>query len=1591
MLIGDQAGKVSSNALRDGMPVVVLLLVMANPLTPAQASAACGDDVTPTNSTCGEESESSDPGSARSGLSPQSTAGNPISLLTGNKHQAEQDFAIPDGELGLRRFYNSVNVDWNVGIGNGWHHTYTVSLHDAGNGARDIVQSDGRRLHFEPAGVDEAGQPVLRGGSAEQGYLLVDGETHVWHLPDGRALHFRGNFLVRIEWPDQRALRLFYRAERLATVTDEVGRELAFRYSEGQRGLEGYEQTRFTEQSGQLATVTLPDGRVIGFDYDEKRNLSRVRYPDGSTREYHYENTVWPHHLTGLSDRRGTRFATWRYDAEGRAITSERAGGVERVSIVHPDPKEAASGAQVETRVTNSLGEESVFGWRRPSPDADPQLLASSGAGCATCPPTGVDYTYDTEGRLESATRTGAGNAVGLGRIDYRYDEAGRLVERLRTTPDGESTRLEGFEYEGDALMPRRTLRPSVNPEAERVSEIERDDNGRPVRLTERGYAPRLLDATRADAVDPASNPASNPADDPVAGSSVRYEPIEHSTTLRYDEGGRLIAIDGPRTDVEDITRLRWNAASQLEQIQSAGLPAIDITAVDTLGRTTQYTSGVLGEAPVDIAYNDASQIVSLAHRGRVLRLTYDADGRLARYTDADGRQTTLDYDDAGQLVSIRDAEGRLTRLDRDSEGRVTEQLREGLGGELISSLRTLHDAQGRVESITRESSFGSNPVQQSLDYAYDEENRPVTLTDQSTGDALTLRYNPFGALAAIVEPGNVSSEYTHDAAGQQIAFTDARGNRTQHLKDDAGRVVALISPDTGITRYRYDAAGNRTEKRAADGTVTTYRWDAANRLVTKMSPDGETTYAYDPRNGRLSQTTNASGSERFDYDALAQLTAHTREIDGRTFVTAYNYDAAGRVREKTLPDGQVLNHHYHESGPDVGTLRAITRASLFGLQQETVLAEIDSFAADGASGYLSHNGIRTQRKHAPDGRVESIEISQTLTLDYTYDDAGRIIGIDENGIGKRFDYTQGRLSAARGPNGTWHYDYDAVGNRTASAFTDADGTMQEGQAHRYATPGEGNRLLESTDALSGHSERHAYTDTGASLTRPGAQAQATLRYEYNADQRPVRVYRDETLLAAYAYNSFGERIRKVVYNGSNTRVTYFLYDGHQLTAEIDGGTGSANASTNAGGGDAPLHYRHTVFVEGAPLAYLIGKRIHAVHTDHLGTPQALSDDDGKSVWTARYDPFGKAEITHATIAFPHRLPGQYEDTETGTHYNYYRDYDPATGRYLTSDPIGLQGGVNTYAYANADPLGLSDRLGLSTDDETDTRDGPTNPGNDVSDQSFIDRLEIALNGTLDHLVSTGEDAAAGLINDLLQPESLAMMAATSLALAGVQAVPGLNAVVDGALALYIYWNFGRAGVRLAGALLDLVVGIFDSETSCDLEALGANLGAAIVGLGATAFELLGSRGGLLDRFGGNQQSNGIVSGSSSGVVGRSEHAFNPRFWNRERNFQGNRVLQRDDLIDPNRLDDRGRTNLERMQQGVAPIGPDGNSVNLHHLTQRADGGIAEVTQTMHQQNSATLHINPNSVPSGIDRAEFERWKRAYWRSRANDFDPDFD
>jgi RHS repeat-associated protein len=125
---------------------------------------------------------------------------------------------------------------------------------------------------------------------------------------------------------------------------------------------------------------------------------------------------------------------------------------------------------------------------------------------------------------------------------------------------------------------------------------------------------------------------------------------------------------------------------------------------------------------------------------------------------------------------------------------------------------------------------------------------------------------------------------------------------------------------------------------------------------------------------------------------------------------------------------------------------------------------------------------------------------------------------------------------------------------------------------------------------------------------------------------------------------------------------------------------------------------------------------LYYVHADHLNTPRALVDQQNRVVWRWDSDPFGVAAPAEdpdgdgKNVAFDLRFPGQYFDRETNLHYNYFRDYDPQTGRYVQSDPIGLAGGINPYAYVAGNPVSFADPFGLVGDSVGGSSGRPVGP-----------------------------------------------------------------------------------------------------------------------------------------------------------------------------------------------------------------------------------------------------------------------------------------
>ncbi len=196
--------------------------------------------------------------------------------------------------------------------------------------------------------------------------------------------------------------------------------------------------------------------------------------------------------------------------------------------------------------------------------------------------------------------------------------------------------------------------------------------------------------------------------------------------------------------------------------------------------------------------------------------------------------------------------------------------------------------------------------------------------------------------------------------------------------------------------------------------------------------------------------------------------------------------------------------------------------------------------------------------------------------------------------------------------------------------------------------------------------------DANGNLTSDG-----THTYTYDNTNRLASVTTSSGT-DTYQYNALGERVEKTV--GSTT--TVYVYDeaGH-LIGEY----------TSTGG----LIAEH-IWLGNRPIGVITSSGLYYVQTDQLGTPRVITNSSKTIVWQWHSDPFGNSTPT-GSLTYNLRFPGQYYDAETGHNYNYFRYYDPTIGRYIESDPIGLGGGVNTYAYTLNSPLGYLDPFGLFT------------------------------------------------------------------------------------------------------------------------------------------------------------------------------------------------------------------------------------------------------------------------------------------------------
>ncbi|HFH3377080.1 TPA: RHS repeat domain-containing protein, partial [Pseudomonas aeruginosa] len=433
---------------------------------------------------------------------------------------------------------------------------------------------------------------------------------------------------------------------------------------------------------------------------------------------------------------------------------------------------------------------------------------------------------------------------------------------------------------------------------------------------------------------------------------------------------------------------------------------------------------------------------------------------------------------------------------------------------------------------------------------------------------------------------------------------------------------------------------------------------------------------------GRLGAIEGARDSLVYRYDERGNLVEQVRSIrlDQQTLLdrVTYRYDAANQLLEIGYPSGLAIGYPRNAGGQVASVTLAV------GDKAPSPLVGQIAYLPFGPLQRLTWgNGIALSREYDQDYQLLRQKVGPWQS-DYQHDANGNIQQ-HRHSLWGTLDYQYDpldRLTEERGVQGGRSYAYDAVGNRTQRSDNPASGGTASSQDYQYAP--DSNRLT----AIGAQA---VTSDAAGNLT----QDRAARKLAYDAQGRLQSVSLDGQQVAEYRYNALGQRIVKL----TPESITTYLYgpDGQLLGEAEHDGSGRK------------LRAQYYLWLDSLPLATIdadydaqgkVGNpTLLYLHGDHLDTPRLATDASGQIAWQWQSDAFGRGEaLSQGSTQVNLRFPGQYYDAESGLHYNYFRDYDPETGRYVESDPIGLGGGLNTYGYVEANPVLRTDSLGLMQD-----------------------------------------------------------------------------------------------------------------------------------------------------------------------------------------------------------------------------------------------------------------------------------------------------
>jgi RHS repeat-associated protein len=1210
----------------------------------------------------------------------------PINASTGDKYLQDDDY-LGNQWLTFRRFYNSDSLVASSAMGSHWRHSFDRSLEILGAPATSIVmfRPDGKQQVFTSTG----GQWK---GDADNPDILVENDSaqgvptsYTVFIAALRQFETYGTngLLQTVTDETGVGISLTYSSMLtsptvapsiglLLTVSDPTGRQLAFTY----------------DSNGMVHEVTLPDGGMLTYSYDTVGNLLTVQYPDGKTRQYVYNEssltgaTNLPNAMTGIVDEAGVRYENTTYDSTGRATSSSFAGNIGNTQITYNT--DGTSSVLYPLGISSTLGFSTVQGVVK---------VASLDQPCGPqCGQPWKTRTYDVNSYPSSYIDFSGNTTL------TTHDAGGLLDQRISASG---SVNQSTTNITWDAVL--------RNP----LTKTVLDAQGNAVTKVTWVYNTRGQPLARCE-IDPAtagSYVCAVAGTPPLGVRRWTYQYCNAVDTTQCPIVGLLLSMDGPRTDVSDTTSFAYylsdSATSHHGDLKSK---------TDALGHVTTYSTYDGAGRPTRIA-DPNGVITDLVYTARgwlqtrtvranasgaasagdaITTISYSAFGAVASVTDPDGFITRYGYDTAHRLTRITDALGNYIRYTLDAAGNRTGEQTYTASGTLTRSLSRQFNALGQLYKSLNAQGAATTVAYDANGNATDRTD-PLGIDSHASYDALNRLYstvqNYGGADPATA---NTTTGFTHDALDRLTQVTDPSGLSTSYGLDGLSNLSTLASHDSGTTQNTYDAAGNLSTRVDARGVTTTYTYDALNRPTGVLYPAHPTLnvhYTYDQAApvsgcpgsfniGHLTSMTDASGSTAWCYTNQGDIREVKQVINGFGYLHGYAYSPGRRMIYLQYPSGFELVQGYDGNGR-LNTIGYVQQPGPYGsyttITITPLITSVSYLPFGPMSGYVWAQGSQSVTRTYDANYWLTDLTSPALNLHFARDALGDV---------KAEGATPGASPASE------NYLYDPL--YRLKELDDGAGSLE--QAYTYN--GTGDRLTQSTAGqaqvtygyLSG---THQLNAVGSAARTPDANGNTTAMTDplgnlvglgYDDRNLLTVVQSSGTTIANYQYDGLGVRVwRTITSPSAGTAAT--VYDP----------TGTGNLYGEYFAAD----FREYVYVNGIPVAAATdpgrgAPGITYLYADRLGTIRAATAPTGGTAytWAWQNNAFGN-QLKSGGDNFYNRFPGQYYDVETGLHYNVHRYYDPATGRYIQSDPIGLAGGASTYAYVGGTPLNYRDPSGL--------------------------------------------------------------------------------------------------------------------------------------------------------------------------------------------------------------------------------------------------------------------------------------------------------